>query len=317
MHRMTSSALQSIAYTSRGNLRALWRLTAFASAFFLIVAVVDAMAQQVAGFSSTSALSAETVQEFVLAISALTAIGVVVRFVDNESWSIVALDKPTWRRDKILNGATLGMLAIATTAALLFALQSLRIEFPASNTPNQSSLQTWLVSAAGISIMLAPAALFEELIFRGYLWRVTEDATNSSVALMVTSFVFGLSHLQNAGAGALSIFNVMLAGVALGLVRQVSNSVPAAWAAHFAWNWMMAVALHGPVSGLPLSTPGYHAVAQGPDWVSGGNWGPEGGAIATVVLAAFIIWGVRLSSLNLNLHNFNHDRMARSSYGAN
>ena len=52
----------------------------------------------------------------------------------------------------------------------------------------------------------------------------------------------------------------------------------AAWAAHFAWNWTMAVVFHVAVSGLPLESPGYRYVDAGPDWATGGSWGPEGGA---------------------------------------
>ena len=32
------------------------------------------------------------------------------------------------------------------------------------------------------------------------------------------------------------------------------------------------------VSGLPLESPDYRYVDAGPDWATGGVWGPEGGA---------------------------------------
>ncbi|MDQ8160926.1 MAG: hypothetical protein P3C12_16095, partial [Gemmatimonadota bacterium] len=61
-------------------------------------------------------------------------------------------------------------------------------------------------------------------------------------------------------------------------------SLPAAWSAHLAWNWVMAAVLHMPVSGLPFATPGYRAVVQGGEWLTGGAWGPEGGMMAVLVL---------------------------------
>jgi hypothetical protein len=69
-------------------------------------------------------------------------------------------------------------------------------------------------------------------------------------------------------------------------VREHTGSLPAAWGAHLAWNWIMAAVLHVPVSGLPFDTPGYRAVLQGPAWLTGGGWGPEGGAVALVVMGA-------------------------------
>ena len=56
----------------------------------------------------------------------------------------------------------------------------------------------------------------------------------------------------------------------------------AAWAAHFAWNWAMAAFLHTAVSGLPFSAPDYRIIDAGPDWATGGKWGPEGGVGAVV-----------------------------------
>jgi hypothetical protein len=47
--------------------------------------------------------------------------------------------------------------------------------------------------------------------------------------------------------------------------------------AHFAWNWTMAVLFHTAVSGYPFESPRYRYVDAGPDWATGGSWGPEGG----------------------------------------
>ncbi|HTK51644.1 MAG TPA: CPBP family intramembrane glutamic endopeptidase, partial [Gemmatimonadaceae bacterium] len=95
-----------------------------------------------------------------------------------------------------------------------------------------------------------------------------------------TSIAFGLLHLGNPDAGAASIVLVTLAGVFLASVVYATRSLYAAWAAHFAWNWTMAVLFHTAVSGFPLEAPGYRYVDAGPDWATGGAWGPEGGVPA-------------------------------------
>ena len=66
---------------------------------------------------------------------------------------------------------------------------------------------------------------------------------------------------------------------------------------HWAWNFMM-----GPVGSLPVS--GFHigpglAVAEtsGPDWLSGGAYGPEGSVILTAVCVAGTIWLARTKSV--------------------
>jgi hypothetical protein len=94
--------------------------------------------------------------------------------------------------------------------------------------------------------------------------------------------MFGLVHLMNPDASAFSLAIVTLSGLLLATVRLALKSLYAAFMAHLAWNWVMAVPLHAPVSGLPFESPGYQAMTTGPSWLSGGKWGPEGGLIAAL-----------------------------------
>jgi hypothetical protein len=47
------------------------------------------------------------------------------------------------------------------------------------------------------------------------------------------------------------------------------------------------------VSGLPSNDPDYRVVDSGPDWLTGGKWGPEGGvaAVAAMFLVFFYLYG--------------------------
>jgi hypothetical protein len=49
----------------------------------------------------------------------------------------------------------------------------------------------------------------------------------------------------------------------------------------------MAVALHIEVSGVASAYPDYRTIETGPDWLTGGPWGPEGGLAS--VAAMFIV----------------------------
>jgi len=109
------------------------------------------------------------------------------------------------------------------------------------------------------------------------------------MALIVTSVVFGLMHIANPHVDAESILAVTVAGFFLGAILLATRSLYAAGAAHFAWNWVMAGALHISVSGLPAQDPDYRTIETGPDWLTGGPWGPEGG-LAAVVLMFIVIF---------------------------
>jgi hypothetical protein len=83
---------------------------------------------------------------------------------------------------------------------------------------------------------------------------------------------------------------VTLAGIFLGVVRLATVSLWAAFAAHLAWNFVLSGVLHAAVSGTAFPTPGYRVVDAGPDWLTGGAWGPEGGAPAAGGMLAVLWW---------------------------
>jgi uncharacterized protein len=142
----------------------------------------------------------------------------------------------------------------------------------------------WLMFAISTLALLAPAALFEELLFRGYPFAVLRETLGWRTTVLITSVLFALVHYDNPGAGVLPLLVVFLAGVWLAMVLLVTGSLVAATLAHLAWNWTLVGLLHAPVSGLRLSPPAYRTADAGPDWATGGIWGPEGGVFALLGL---------------------------------
>jgi membrane protease YdiL (CAAX protease family) len=149
----------------------------------------------------------------------------------------------------------------------------------------------WWTWAGRMAVFLLPAALWEELAFRGYPFAVLRRAIGVPAALAATSLLFGLAHAQNRPGSALPLALVTLAGVFLGGIVVRGGGVWAAWMAHFAWNWVMAALLHTDVSGfLPSPPPGYRVLDAGPDWITGGPWGPEGGIAAGLGMSVGIAY---------------------------
>lgn len=212
-------------------------------------------------------------QVFVL-LSALLATGIMLRSVDARPWSDVGLGARAARPPIVAMGWLLGFAAIGVSCGVLLVLGWLRIG-PAE--PGSS-----LGAAGRLTLFLLPAALAEEVLCRGYLLTVARDKIGVVGAVVATSAVFGALHVTNPGWTAASLTVVAMAGVFLAAVRLAYDSLYAAWAAHVAWNWVMAVPLHAPVSGLRLESPDYRTVSAGPEWITGGAWGPEGGLAAVL-----------------------------------
>ena len=226
--------------------------------------------------------------------AAFVATVVALRLVDEAPWENVGLGSGAWRPKIVLLGALMGTALIAVVAGTLAVIGYLHFEpvpdlLGEGGTAGASSVLSWTAAAFRVLLLLAPAALFEELVFRGYLWTVAEDAWGPTVALWSTSILFGMAHLRNPGAGVRTTLLVILAGLTLGVLRERTGSLPAVWLAHLAWNWIMAAVLHVPVSGLPLAMPAYRGVIDGPSWLTGGSWGPEGGAVAAVTMGGALL----------------------------
>lgn len=211
-----------------------------------------------------------------LALGLLIGHAAVIHRYHGGLWSYVGLDLAAWRAGTLIRAAVLAVCAIGVPSLFLLGIGELRFE-PASGA--------WWDGALGLLAILVPAALWEELSMRGYLLSILRERFGTVVALVATSLVFGALHLQNEGATALSTAAVTLAGIFLGLVRLRTGSLAAAWAAHLAWNLTMSVVLRTPVSGIDLTMGGYRMVDAGPDWITGGAWGPEGGVAAMLGMA--------------------------------
>lgn len=266
--------------------RVLWRLVSFAVAWVLAQGIFESLAGPLFGAFSRLVGEPLPLYPFSMLVGVLGGCWAGFRFMDIVPWSVMGLHEGAWRARPLLVGTALGTVAIVVTAALLFAVQQLHFErVPATAFVADS----WGGTALRLLLVLAPSALWEELAFRGYLYAVAVEAAPQNqgrlLARAASSVAFGLVHLTNPGAGVRTTVIVMLAGWCLCLVRE-RVGLPGAFTAHLAWNWVMAAVLHVPVSGLPFATPGYRAVIDGPEWLTGGSWGPEGGLVAALVLAA-------------------------------
>lgn len=271
---------RELLYLPGGMLRAPWRLLAFALVAVLATFIVGSIVFVVlpagvrASVANRQSWQALALSSMIVLVALVLAHVVVLRWIDRLPWSYVGLGSRQAMPGLFGSGFLLGALAIGIPSLVLVALGWLE--------PAAAPIGSWVSFALRVAVLLLPAALVEELVFRGYPFAVLRDAWGWKVALVVTSIAFGVAHVDNPGADLEAIIAVIVAGVFLGSVLVATGSLFAAWMAHFSWNWMMAAVLHTAVSGLPFSAPDYRIIDAGPDWATGGRWGPEGGVGALV-----------------------------------
>ena len=141
-------------------------------------------------------------------------------------------------------------------------------------------------------LVLAPAALSEEVMFRGVPQVLLARVWGRTGALLVISIAFAVAHLFNPNGTTLALGNIWLAGVFLGAAFYLPGGIWTAFGAHLGWNATLA-ACDAPVSGLPFAIPWINYQPGGPAWLTGGTFGPEGGLLATVSIGLAVAWAAR------------------------
>ena len=186
-----------------------------------------------------------------------------------------------------IRGLALGIRIGVVVITAIFLLGGLRW------TPESGTISGWLLGAfSALAFFTIPAAM-EEAVVRGYAFQAVVESWGVGAALTITAIIFGALHYGNPDFGWVPLINITLAGVLLGVVYLKTLSLWWATGVHLGWNWTLGYLADVPVSGLELmDAPYYEGHPVGPEWLSGGGFGPEASLIAAVVLllASILLW---------------------------
>jgi uncharacterized protein len=174
--------------------------------------------------------------------------------------------------------ATLAVLAIFATAYAANAIDVTGIGSPA---PLWNDIP---------SFVMVP--FLEELIFRSALLGglLIMMPNRAWAAILISAAVFGMLHLGNSHATALTALGSTFGGIAYGIAFAATQSLWLPFGLHFAWNYVQGPVLGFALSGgKPLRGTLIQLESVGPTWFTGGEYGPEGGAVGLVGRAVVII----------------------------
>ncbi len=146
-----------------------------------------------------------------------------------------------------------------------------------------------------MTLVMTGSAVAEELVNRGLLLSGLAVALGgrAKTAAVLAALLFGLFHLGNPGASALSVCGNALGGLVYGMAFVLSGRLWLPLGLHFAWNYMQGPLLGFPVSGLDAG--GLQQIHDlGPAWLTGGSYGPEAGLVGILfrflALALLLAW---------------------------
>ena len=144
----------------------------------------------------------------------------------------------------------------------------------------------------------------EEVATRGWLLTRIAARTNLPIAIAISSSLFGILHLGNAGVTFLSLLNIILDGVLAALLFIYTDSIWLVVAQHGTWNYVQGNLLGFQVSGTGADASIFSfTMGSGPDWLTGGAFGAEGSIITTLVLLLSLVIVYRLGERKERVDN--------------
>lgn len=148
-----------------------------------------------------------------------------------------------------------------------------------------------VVNINPVSFILIPfaimftVAIIEEILVRGIIFRIVEEKLGSYISLTISSVLFGVFHLANPHGTIISGICITTAGFMLGAAFIYSRNLWFPIALHFAWNFTQSGIFGAITSGNEKTSSLLEAKIQGPEFITGGEFGPEGSIQAIVFCA--------------------------------
>lgn len=207
---------------------------------------------------------------------------------------------------ELSSGLLFGFLLFSAVTAIVALLGGFRIEG---------------VRGAGNLLPMIAIAIFsgfyEELIFRGVLMRQLEALLGTYAALALTSAFFGLVHIVNPDSTVFAALAISVeAGILLGAAYLLTRRLWLAIGIHAAWNFTQGWIYSIPISGTGESEGLLVTTRNGPEWLTGGDFGLEASVVALIVATAAGLFLLRRAAMKGEIRPWGwRRRMAQSPAG--
>lgn len=187
----------------------------------------------------------------------------------------------------LFGGLALGAALVLTCAAIAWALGGLVVDGsrPITDIP-------WLHDVIMTGVF---AAVVEEILFRGLVYRFIEQWMGTWIAVGASAIIFGSAHILADNATLIStLATIVEAGVLFAVIYVLTRSLWWVIGVHAAWNSVLSNVLGIPVSGNEnIGLLITHR--SGSDIISGGAYGLEAGAGTVALLTTVAVIGLYIA----------------------
>lgn len=257
-------------------LRSGWRIGIY---LIISAACLSSITPLVPYFKQITILTPQVVGMFFTYALLTVATWIMVRFVDKRLFNSVGLTFKAKAGKELFQGLFLGSGMMSVIFIIEYATGMVYIEF------RDITMQESVAIFANSILLYGIVGYGEEFLFRGYLFQTFVEGSNKIIATLTLSLIFAIAHSKNPNVSTFGLINVGLAGIWLSIAYFKTKALWLPIGLHISWNFFQGFVYSYPVSGTTSEKEQIgKAIVSGPDWITGGTFGPEGGALATLML---------------------------------
>ncbi len=209
-------------------------------------------------------------------IAATIATAATVMIWEKGKWALGLFVSPRLAVPEFLFGSVFGAMMIGAGTLLIAVSTNVHHDrgrgFP------------WLELVA----VFIPAALHEELLFRGYVYQKMRRH-NRTAAILALAMLFAALHFNNNAVSWIGITNIFLGGILLALAYELYQRLWFPIGLHLAWNLVSGPVLGDEVSGFESARTLLVERGTGQLLLTGGDFGIEGSVWMILTEAAGIL----------------------------
>ena len=210
-------------------------------------------------------------------LSVMLCVWLFIRFIDRKPLKSIGLILKGYEKDLKL-GLALGAGLIAIGFLILFILGYLSVD--GFSFPVGTLILYFL--------LFVVVSFHEEIMMRGYVLNNLMQSMNRYAALSISSVIFMSIHLLNPNVNFLSVVNLFLAGIVLGIYYIHKPNLWLPIGMHLTWNFFQGPIFGFEVSGIETKSIINQSV-RGNEIITGGAFGFEGSILATILIITIIL----------------------------
>jgi len=269
-------------------MRSGWRLLLFIVLLFGVSSLL--FAPIFSAFYESPQTDKKLLLNGLLILPLLLASFLMTRYVDNRPFVTLGLGSGLQALRQFLIGVFLGGLMISIFFVTAYGLGWLRL------SPQSFSVHGTLKTLSLYTLGFLGAAAFEELLSKAYLFQTLLEGIGVYPTVFLTSVAFSLLHIENPHITLLGLINLGLAGVLFAVAYLRTRSLWLPMGLHFAWNFFQ-YSYGFSISGITFPEALLKVEPAGPDYITGGAFGPEGSLLTTLIFSiatGFLILSKRI-----------------------